>query len=46
MFDYAGYIFWAYFLVLVPMVIVVAMLIYNGRKIKKSILLFIPQQRK
>ena len=38
MFDYAGYIFWAYFLVLVPMAIVVAMLIYNGRKIKTSIL--------
>ncbi len=37
MFDYAGYIFWAYFLVLVPMIIVVAVLVYNGRQIKKSI---------
>ena len=37
MFDYAGYIFWAYFLVLVPMIIVVAVLVYNGKQIKKSI---------
>ena len=37
MFDYAGYIFWAYFLVIVPMIIVVAVLVYNGRQIKKNI---------
>ena len=37
MFDYAGYIFWAYFLVLVPMIIVVAVLVYNGMQIKKNI---------
>ena len=37
MFDYAPYIFWAYFLVIVPMVLVVLILIYKGRKIRKKI---------
>lgn len=37
MFDYAPYIFWAYFLVLVPMVLVVFILMYKGRQIKKQI---------
>ena len=38
MFDYAPYIFWAYFLVVVPMVLVVLILIYKGREIRKKIL--------
>ena len=37
MFDYAPYIFWAYFLVIVPMVLVVLILIYKGREIRKEI---------
>ena len=37
MFDYAPYIFWAYFLVVVPMVLVVLILIYKGREIRKQI---------
>ncbi len=37
MFDYAPYIFWAYFLVIVPMVLVVLILIYKGREIRKQI---------
>jgi len=37
MFDYAAYIFWAYFVVVVPMALAVPILIYKGRQIKKSI---------
>ncbi len=37
MFDYAPYIFWAYFLVIVPMVLVVLILIYKGREIRRQI---------
>jgi|TARA_B100000085_G_scaffold204571_1_gene188142 heme exporter protein D len=37
MFDYAAYIFWAYFLVLVPMAIVVLILLFKGKEIKKNI---------
>ena len=37
MFDYAPYIFWAYFLVIVPMVLVVLILIYKGREIRKKL---------
>ena len=37
MFDYAPYIFWAYFLVIAPMVLVVLILIYKGREIRKKI---------
>ena len=37
MFDYASYIFWAYFLVLIPMILVVIILNYEGKKIKKYI---------
>ena len=37
MFDYAPYIFWAYFLVVVPMVLVVLILIYKGREIRRQI---------
>jgi len=37
MFDYAGYIFWAYFLVLVPMVLTIYLLFYTGNKIRENI---------
>ena len=37
MFDYGPYIFWAYFLVLVPMVLVVFILTYKGKQIRKNI---------
>ena len=37
MFDYAVYIFWAYFLVLVPMALVVLILLIKGKEIKKNI---------
>jgi len=37
MFDYASYIFWAYFLVIVPMIITTIILFYTGNQIKKNI---------
>ncbi len=37
MFDYAGYIFWAYFSVLIPMGLTVFLLFYRGMQIKKDI---------
>ncbi len=37
MFDYASYIFWAYFLVLVPMIATALILFYIGNQIKKNI---------
>jgi len=37
MFDYAGYIFWAYFLVIVPMIATTLILFYTGNQIKKNI---------
>ena len=37
MFDYASYIFWAYFLVLMPMILTVFLLFYKGNEIKKNI---------
>ncbi len=37
MFDYASYIFWAYFLVLLPMILTVIFLFHTGRQIKKDI---------
>ncbi len=37
MFDYASYIFWAYILVLVPMLLTVFFLFHAGDQIKKNI---------
>ncbi len=37
MFDYASYIFWAYFIVLAPMILAVSILFYTGNQIKKNI---------
>jgi len=37
MFDYASYIFWAYFLVLAPMIATTLILFYTGNQIKKNI---------
>jgi heme exporter protein D len=37
MFDYAEYIFWSYFLVLVPMLIVVIILHQKGKEIRNII---------
>ena len=37
MFDYASYIFWAYILVLVPMILTALILFYTGNQIKKNI---------
>ncbi len=37
MFDYAEYIFWAYFLVIVPMLITVVILHHKGKQIRDII---------